>query len=135
MPASRPKVNRVLFITPEITPFAKTGGLGDVSGGLPPALAALGLDLRLVMPLYGHIDCKAHGLRPCGLEFSVPVGGRMKPCRVWQGQVGGCPVYLLGNKEYFSRPGLYGDVYGDFGDNLQRFAFLCRGGRRIGPRP
>ena len=39
----------------------------------------------------------------------------------------GCPVYLLGNEQYFSRPGLYGDVYGDFGDNLERFVFLCRG--------
>ncbi|MCB2191629.1 MAG: glycogen synthase GlgA [Deltaproteobacteria bacterium] len=127
MPDTAPKVDKVLFVTPEVTPLAKTGGLGDVAGGLPPALRALGLDLRLVMPLYGHIDRKAHSLSDTGLEFTVPVAADVKPCRVWQGQVGGCPVYLLGNDQYFSRPGLYGDVYGDFGDNLARFVFLCRG--------
>ncbi|MCF8048875.1 MAG: glycogen synthase GlgA [Desulfarculaceae bacterium] len=127
MPDNSPKVDKVLFVTPEVTPLAKTGGLGDVAAGLPPALAALGMDLRLVMPLYGHIDREPHDLRDSGLEFAVPVAGEMKPCRVWQGQVGGCPVYLLGNEQYFSRPGLYGDVYGDFGDNLERFVFLCRG--------
>lgn len=127
MPAHTPQVQRVLFITPELTPLAKTGGLGDVAAGLPPALAGLGLDLRLVMPLYGHIQREAHGLSYTGLEIQVPVAGQLKPCRVWQGQVGGCPLYLLGNDEYFSRPGLYGDVYGDFGDNLPRFVFLCRG--------
>ena len=127
MPDTSPNVDKVLFITPEVTPLAKTGGLGDVAGGLPPALAALGLDIRLVMPLYGHIDREIHNLSYSGLELAVPVAGEMKPCRVWQGQVDGCPVYLLGNEQYFSRPGLYGDVYGDFGDNLERFVFLCRG--------
>ena len=128
MPDTSPKVDKVLFITPEVTPLAKTGGLGDVAGGLPPALVyALGLDIRLVMPLYGHIDREIHNLSYSGLELAVPVAGEMKPCRVWQGQVDGCPVYLLGNEQYFSRPGLYGDVYGDFGDNLERFVFLCRG--------
>ncbi|MBU1452040.1 MAG: glycogen synthase GlgA [Proteobacteria bacterium] len=127
MPANEPAVSRVLFITPELTPLAKTGGLGDVAGGLPPALKALGLDVRLVMPLYGDIQREAHGLRPAGLEVRVVVAGQMKPCQVWQGQVGGCPVYLLGNDEYFSRPGLYGRMHGDFPDNLQRFVFLCRG--------
>jgi len=127
VPVSSAKVDKVLFITPEISPLAKSGGLGDVAAGLPPALAALGLDLRLVMPLYGHIDRQAHDVRDSGLEFVVPVAGEMKPCRVWQAWVDGCPAYLLGNEQYFSRPGLYGDMYGDFGDNLERFVFLCRG--------
>ena len=57
----------------------------------------------------------------------MPVAGRMKPCQAWLGWLGQCPVYLLQNDEYFSRLGLYSDAYGDFGDNLQRFVFLCRG--------
>jgi starch synthase len=127
VPHSDIAISKVLFLTPEVNPLAKSGGLGDVAAGLPPALAALGLDVRLVMPLYGHIDRQAHDLRDSGLEFKVPVAGWPKPCRVWQSQVGGCPVYLLHNEQYFSRPGLYSDAYGDFGDNLERFVFLCRG--------
>ncbi|MCF8031480.1 MAG: glycogen synthase GlgA [Desulfarculaceae bacterium] len=122
-----PSALKVLFLTPEVTPVAKTGGLGDVAGGLPPALAALGLDVRVVMPLYGDIDRAAHGLEDIGLSFAVPVGGLNHQCRVWRGDLNGCPLYLLGNDTLFQRDGLYGDVYGDFGDNLIRFVFLCRG--------
>ncbi|MBU4577009.1 MAG: glycogen/starch synthase, partial [Proteobacteria bacterium] len=96
MSVSSTKVDKVLFVTPEITPLAKSGGLGDVAAGLPPALTALGLDMRLVMPLYGHIDRQVHDVTDSGLELVVPVAGEMKPCRVWQARVGGCPVYLLG---------------------------------------
>jgi starch synthase len=117
----------VLFITPEVTPLAKTGGLGDVAGGLPPALAALGLDVRLVMPLYGDIDRAAHGLEPMDLACEAPIAGRGLRAEVWRGSLDGCPLYLLGNEELFARPGLYGDADGDFSDNLLRFAFLCRG--------
>jgi len=125
----RPDLDRlsVLFLTPEASPLAKSGGLGDVAGGLPPALAALGLDVRLVMPLYGDIDRAAHGLTDSGFCFEVPVGPRSYPAQAWQGELGGCPLYLLGNDELLGRPGLYHDQYGDFGDNLQRFVFLCRG--------
>ena len=118
---------KVLFLTSEATPLAKTGGLGDVAGGLPPALAALGLDVRLVMPLYADIDRAAHGLHDTGLAFPVPIAGHDYPAQVWQGDLNGCPVYLLNNDELFNRHGLYGDLWGDFGDNLIRFAFLCRG--------
>ena len=45
----------VLFITPEAVPFAKSGGLGDVSGSLPAALNRLGADVRIMMPLYKSI--------------------------------------------------------------------------------
>ncbi|MCB2226602.1 MAG: glycogen synthase GlgA [Desulfarculaceae bacterium] len=117
----------VLFLTPEVTPLAKTGGLGDVAGGLPPALAALGLDVRVVMPLYGDIDRAAHGLKDTGLSFPVPVDDHAYTCHLWQVELNDCPIYLLGNDGLFQRDGLYGDVYGDFGDNLTRFVFLCRG--------
>jgi starch synthase len=125
-PASHP-VLKVLFVSAEISPLAQTGGLGQVCGSLPPALAALGLDMTLVMPLYQSVDRAAHDLRQTDLEFSVILGGRSLPARVWRGDLQGCPVYLLENQELFGRPQLYGGPKGDYPDNCLRFAFLCRG--------
>src|SRR5215510_6007490 len=53
MPQGKPL--RVLFVASEVAPFRKTGGLADVVGALPKALAARGLDVRVVMPLYGGV--------------------------------------------------------------------------------
>lgn len=61
---------RVLFVTPEVTPFARTGGLGDVAGALPKALAALGHDVRVVMPLYQAVRAGAG-------TFDSSSGGRV----------------------------------------------------------
>lgn len=125
-PASHPAL-KVLFVSAEISPLAQTGGLGQVCGSLPPALAALGLEMTLVMPLYQTVDREAHGLQHANLEFEVLLAGRSLPVRVWQSDLHGCPVYLLENQELFGRPHLYGDQQGDYSDNCLRFAFLCRG--------
>lgn len=118
---------KVLFAASEIAPFAKTGGLGDVAGSLPPALARLGLEVLLVMPLHRQVDRQAHGLTNSGLTLRVPAGGRPYPATVWEGRLPGCRVFFLENQELFDRPALYGLPGGDFNDNPLRFVWFCRG--------
>lgn len=122
---------RVLFASSEVTPFAKTGGLADVAGALPPALARLGVDVRVVLPLYRQVDRGAHALRNTGLVLDVPIAGRSEPTAVYEGRIAGrgspdVPVYFLEADRYYDRDGLYGVAGQDFQDNAERFAFFSR---------
>ncbi|MEW5914095.1 MAG: glycogen synthase GlgA [Thermodesulfobacteriota bacterium] len=117
----------LLLVTSEASPLAQTGGLGQVCGSLPPALAKLGLQVTVVMPLYRSIDRKAHNLRSTNLRLIVPLAGWKIASRVWRGDLDGCPVYLLANEDLYNRAGLYGGAQGDYPDNVLRFTFLCRG--------
>ncbi len=126
-PANSAAGLKVLFAASEIAPFAKSGGLGDVAGSLPPALARLGLEVVLVMPLHRQVERQAHGLSQSGLTLSVPAGSRHYPATVWEAGLPGCRVYFLENRELFDRPGLYGPRGGDFADNPLRFVWFCRG--------
>ncbi len=117
---------KVLFVASEMAPLAKTGGLGDVAGSLPPALVRLGCQVRAVMPLYREVDRQAHGVRPSGLQVKVEVAGRRLAAQVHEGWVDGCQVYLLDCPEFFDRDGLYGPPGGDFADNPVRFTWFCR---------
>jgi len=117
----------IFLVSSEVSPLAQTGGLGQVCGSLPPALAGLGLKVTAVMPLYRSVDRQAHGLRPTSLGLSVPLAGWRIASRVWRGDLDGCPLYLLANEDMFGRAALYGGSQGDYPDNALRFTFLCRG--------
>ena len=67
---------RVLHLASEASPFAKTGGLADVAGALPEALAGLGCDVTLVLPAYREVFAKQLPVEPTGIEFDVPIGTR-----------------------------------------------------------
>ena len=117
----------VLFCTPEVVPFSKTGGLGDVSGALPRALAALGVSCRVITPLYGSIRPEAHGLRLRLPGYPVPLPGGTGMARLWEGRLEErVPVYFVEYPPYFGRAGLYGERGEDYPDNLERFAFFSR---------
>ncbi len=75
---------KVLMAAAEVAPLAKVGGLGDVVGSLPPALKKLGVDIRLIMPLYGHIEKKKYGLKKIYSDLEVPSGMMMLNVNIWQ---------------------------------------------------
>jgi len=115
---------RVLFCASEIVPLAKTGGLADVAGALPAALAARGVDVRLAMPRYRGIAIEREHLGP----VQVRVGERVLAGTVGEAHLPGghLPVWLVDQPALFDRPGLYGEGGTDYPDNLIRFTFFSR---------
>jgi starch synthase len=118
---------KVLFVASECTPFAKTGGLADVVGSLPKALRPLGMDVRVVMPLYAGMPWNE--LDPLDGVLVVPMwwGGAQARVRVGNLPDSQVPVYCLEYNRYFDRPYIYGPPSDGYADNLERFTFLSRG--------
>jgi starch synthase len=117
----------ILFVSPEVHPFAKTGGLGDVSGALPRALKELGHDVRVMLPKYRSVDQAKRAVKPMGRTVTVTVGpktltGELHESRLHRSM----PVYMVDQRDYFDREGFYGDAHGEFHDNAERFIFFNR---------
>ena len=114
---------RILFVASEVTPFSKTGGLGDVAGALPTALAARGHDVAVATPRYGSLDAAAHRLERLGVD----VHARGESAALLGGRLGKARVYLVEHERFYgSRRSPYQEHGRDHSDNAQRFAFLCR---------
>ncbi|NLO75845.1 MAG: glycogen synthase GlgA [Clostridia bacterium] len=113
---------KVLFIASECTPFAKTGGLGDVVESLPIALRNRKIDARVIIPKYENIPAEFKKEMVHKKTFTVPVA--------WRQEYGGLEIlkhedstyYFLDNEKYFKRAGLYG-----YYDDGERFTYFCRG--------
>lgn len=117
---------KILFAASEAAPFAKTGGLADVAGSLPSAIASLGHDVRLVMPRYRQVDRDRFGLKHAA-AFSVPIDRWKERCDVLRGKTDGdVTAYFIDKDIYFDRPGLYGTAGADYADNAERFIFFSR---------
>ncbi len=118
---------RVLIVSAEVAPFAKTGGLGDVAGALPKALAATGHDVRVVMPAYQVIEHAAQGgqwnLASIPGRLTVPTGAGPLAAGVFHTRLPGSdvPIYFIAERSLFDRRGIYG-----YDDDPYRFAFLSR---------
>jgi starch synthase len=118
---------KILFASSEVIPFAKTGGLADVSGSLPEALASLGHEVAVVTPLYRSTKEGKHQLRQDERLLSVPFKAQQWETQVFRGHLGeGIPVYFIQRDEFFDRTGLYGTPEGDYRDNAERFIYFSR---------
>ena len=115
---------QVLMVTSEATPFAKTGGLGDVLGSLPPALARAGVDVAVVLPRYGFIP--AAGLQRVVESLSVPLGPNTWPVEIYAAVERGVPFFFIDCPPLYGRPGIYGEDGAGYPDNHIRFGLLCR---------
>jgi len=117
---------KVLFLSSEVMPFAKTGGLADVAGALPIALKRAGVDVRLVMPFYRIIKEGAYENHLLIKDIEIPFGGRLLKANIFETLLGAdIPVYLVEREDMFDRPNLYGNSKGDYYDNLERFNFFA----------
>jgi len=123
-----PKRLKIVMASPEIVPFAKTGGLADMVASLAGALAKLGHDVSLIMPAYRTVLERASGLQDTGLHLNIPLNGVREQAGVLTTKLGpDVPVYFIRGERYFDRAGLYGTAAGDYPDNARRFAFFARG--------
>ena len=116
----------VLFVTSEIYPFSKSGGLGDVMGALPKAMHDLGVDARVITPLHGRIDPAEFNLRLVSENCLTDYPWPGTTCEVYQADYAGVPVYFIAKAEYFDRKLYYNTHIGDYFDNCERFNFFAR---------
>src|SRR5699024_616244 len=113
-------MKRVLFAASECTPFIKSGGLADVAGSLPQALAGQGMEVSVILPLYKEII--ESGYSPDMEElinFNTPVGWRNQYTRSLKLNDRSVDYLFVDNEYYFNRAGLYGYV-----DDGERFIFF-----------
>lgn len=120
---------KILMVTAETVPFAKTGGLADMVSALAIQLAKMGHDVKIVMPRYYKID------RSSLVKLEGPMAIAAGTVETWSAvyttTMPGCdklPVYFIDHEQCFGRDGVYGvPLETDFHDNPYRFAVLCHG--------
>ncbi len=114
---------QILFLSSEVAPFSKTGGLADVAAALPAALARRGHQVVLVSPLYQRIDRKLHHLTSLGKAVEVTLGDRTLQGDLYEApRDAGLRRVFIANAALFDRS----EIYGDYADNWLRFAFYGR---------
>ena len=113
----------ILFLSAEVAPFAKRGGLGDVAGSLPRALKRMGHDVRVVMPAYRNIEHGRQGVTPMEMQLNVPMVGGAVRAGAFEGRLpdSEVPVYFIAESHLFNREEIYG-----YSDDPYRFAFFSR---------
>lgn len=132
---------KILMVTAETVPFAKTGGLADMVSALAIQLAEMGHDVRIVMPRYYRID--RNRLSKLEGPMAIAAGQAETWSAVYETRMPGCekiPVYFIDHEQCFGRDGVYGvPSETDFHDNPYRFAVLCHGAfqlcRKLGWTP
>ena len=117
---------KVLFASSEVVPFAKTGGLADVSGALPHALNSLGAKCSIIMPYYRLVSKNGFSPKLIKQKVKIRLGQEEEAFDLLLLKNKKTNIYFVENKKYFDREGLYGTSQGDYPDNYKRFAFFAK---------
>ena len=118
----------IVFVSPEVVPFSKVGGLADVVGALPKSLRALGHKVTVVSLLYGSIDGAEDGVARRLTKVKAPLAGEVVSLDIHEARLpSGVNVVLLAAPRVTDRQGVYGEHGEAYPDNHLRFGALCRG--------
>jgi starch synthase len=120
------------MVSSEASPWAKSGGLADVLGALPNALARMGHQVATVIPRY--MGAKNAPATRAIRSLRIPLGRRAFDVAIWEQRSDEGTFFFVDQPELFDRPGLYGDAKGDFPDNHIRFALLSKAALEISRR-
>jgi starch synthase len=113
---------KILFVATEVSPYSKSGGLGDVAGSLPQALRARGADVRVCFPKYKSIPSALMEGAKKVASFTVHLSWREQPAKIYALDGSSNPSgYVIENDFYFGRDSYYG-----FADDYERFAFFAK---------
>ncbi len=117
---------RILFVSSEVVPFSKTGGLADVAGSLPKSLRRLGHDVALATPRYADVSVEKWDLETALEDIAVELAGVRRAFAVRRTELPGSdvPVYFIEHNEFFDRKGLYSVNGVDYPDNAERMSFF-----------
>lgn len=122
---------KVLFVAAELTPLAKVGGLADVIGALPKALAQLGVDVRIAIPKYGIIDEKKYALKKVVPSIKFSFHNKLESFAIWKAKLpkSSVPAYLIDHPDFLGENGVYYEKDASSGGTLKecrRFTFFVR---------
>ncbi|MBW2090815.1 MAG: glycogen/starch synthase, partial [Deltaproteobacteria bacterium] len=117
----------ILLVTPELIPFARAGGLGDVSYYLSRALAERGHRLCVITPKYRYTEATGYPLTRMPEKVTIPLSNREREAEFFSARLGSeVDVYFVGCDAFYDRDGLYGNEFGDYEDNAERYIFFSR---------
>lgn len=117
---------RVLMVAAEASPFAKVGGLGDVTGTLPRRLVELGFEVAVVLPLYRQVLSGGHKPRPTGRKIVLNHAGIDRRSPVHELDAEGVRYWFIREDRFYDRDDVYGPPGGEYPDSAQRFSYLSR---------
>mgnify|MGYP003582233202 CR=1 FL=1 len=129
-----PKGFNVLFVSSEVYPYSKTGGLADISNSLPQALNSIGNEVRILTPKYGQLDerrLQIHEIKrmkDLSIEFNKKKHKFSIKSSFIHGKNTKAQIYLLENNDFFKNKGIYQNIRTkkDFPNNDERYMFFCK---------
>ena len=123
---SVPEKLNVIFVSPEVSPFAQSGEIADVAGSLPKYLANLNMEVSLFMPKYRQPEIESLPMVPALSRLVVPLGDKKEKGCVYKVELGKYNIYFVDNPKFFWRERIYGAGSDEYLDNDERFVFFNR---------
>lgn len=117
----------ILFVSAEVAPYSKAGGLADVAGSLPQAIAPYVNSMQILTPLYGQIDAVKHNIQPTSIKGEISLGKKLIPYSLYQTMDadGITKIGFVRCDQFFARDGIYTESDGQgFADNNLRYFFF-----------